>query len=92
MKDRVLRLITVRENLCTLRKQNQEITMWFKARMNEYNDICDNHNVEDPAVRLVLDKMYTLLKFMILPNNESRKFEILAAEWPSLEGEVKKYL
>lgn len=90
----MLSLIAKRETHCILRKQNQKITWWFRERYAEYNrlwSLQDGANTS-PELRDVLDKMFTLIKFSIMPNNEDRKLALIESEWPELEMRVRRFL
>lgn len=86
MDDRLTRLIAVREVHCTLRKQDQKLTWWWRERLRDYNVISARPDRDKHAA--VLDRLFTMLKFVASPNNETRKWELIHRDWTALEQEV----
>ena len=89
MDDRMMRLIADRNVHCTLRKQNQNLTWWWRGRLDEYTKLLARSDHGDPAVVDVVNRLFTMLKFVASPNNESRKQELIAQDWPSLEKAIR---
>lgn len=92
MDDRLIRLIADRSVHCTLRKQDQRITRWWRERWDEYNRIAAREDASESQTRTVLDRLFGILKFVALPNGDIRKQELIARDWPALEAEIKALL
>lgn len=89
MDDRITRLIAKRETHCVLKKQDRRLTSWWRDRLNEYNKLMNRPDCSSPAVLSVGDRLYSMLQFVALPNNEARKITLIKRDWPALSEQVR---
>ena len=77
---------------CTLRRQPRHLTVWFYEALRQYSLLWVRKDREDEAIAGLLQEIFTLLKFVALPNNIDRKEAALETKWPSLEARITEKL
>lgn len=88
MDDRIAVLIRQRSVKCTLRKQPAALTAWWYEAMAIYSALWTRPDKNDQPLRSILTEIFTLLKFVALPNNPERKKAQIDTKWPGLKERI----
>lgn len=92
MDPRLADLLAIKEVNCTLRKQPPHLTQWFMVQMAVYNALYARPDRDVDPIKTLLDRLFTLLKFVSKPNNPWRKDAIIEQYYPSLQEDIKTAL
>lgn len=87
---RITNLLSQKDVQCALRKQPAHITQWFYARLAIYNALFDRPDASSDVIRVILDELYTVLKFLAKPNCIWRKEGVMATNWPSIQEKLNQ--
>lgn len=86
--DKIIVLLKQRSVRCTLRKQPKELTDWFYQALKIYSFLWVRSDKDKPPVKGYINELFTLLKFVALPNNNDRKRAKIDEKWPSLKEKI----
>lgn len=92
MDARINELLAKKDVHCTLRKQPRHLTVWFQARLVTYNYLRDHYGDDIQIINSLLDRIFTLLKFVGKPNDLWRKDAIIKEYWGQLQADIEPYL
>lgn len=89
MSDERMRVLLSQRSVgCTLRKQPAEITKWFYDALIIYGNLWIRPDRDQVPVKGYLNELFGYLKFIALPNNITRKQDIIATKWPPLRDAI----
>lgn len=86
--ERMILLLKQRSVGCTLRKQPAHLTKWFNEALIIYGSLWMRADKDDVPVKGYLNELYGYLKFIALPNNITRKEDLVNSKWPSLRDRI----
>jgi hypothetical protein len=86
--ERLLVILKQRSTGCTLRKQPQELTRWFYEALDIYGKLWVRPDKDQHPVKSYINQLFTLLKFVALPNTPSRKKGKIEQKWPELRDKI----
>lgn len=89
MSDERMRVLLAQKSVgCTLRKQPPDITKWFYDALIVYGHLWVRPDRELSPVKVYIEELFSLLKFVALPNNVTRKQSLIATKWPVLKEKI----
>jgi len=83
--ERIIVLLRQRSVRCTLRKSPHDISKWFYDTLKLYSDLWVRPDKDMEPIKGVINEMFTLLKFVVLPNSIPRKRNFIATRWPAVK-------
>ena len=88
MDDRVKVLLMQRSVQCTIRKSPKYLQVWFRLALEIYNQLWERLDKGVPPVKGILNELFTMIKYVALPNNLERRIKLVDEKWLPLKEKI----
>ena len=92
MDQRILGLLLVKENQCCVRKLPVTLRIWLNEMIDYSRDLYNRPDREDQPNRNLRNQLFTLIKFVTIPNNNERKTDLMKTDWEPLKSQIVTFL
>jgi len=89
MDERLRVLLLQRSVRCNIRKSPYPIPFWFKEAFDMYNGLYMRPDKDSNlVVKGILNDLFTLIKYVALPNQTNLRLKMIEKRWASLQARV----